>query len=442
MKYAQAFLQFLYGGIDTRPDWQICATNTLQELNWGYHPGRFINCIEISMHAFKSILLSKGKLRFSVTPLPTIPPFIPGYTEKLYERFSTLENEDRRVCRQRLGSGGTYQALLDWLSEHNVPAYSHFILLTDLKKLPGGHVISGVVLSSDDKGLSVFLYDAQGFIPDAWLAEEQFDDYYSIDFFFIYQSELTRESVRSFVNQFQSPKADLHAPKIEERFKSHSLLLRDKLLSFIELELFRLNAKQLVAAKEDENITAKIKDYQNVLGNLSKKADLEITYSFIARCLLETSQIVKQHSYSLNWFNPQSFSHFMIYFQDEVNHSPFNSSAELGVYIDYLNHFLIFEIIRICMINESTNIKVDKKVEKLIGHLEEMEQDELQETQLLEIIHKLKQTCCERRHMFGFYTPESAIAFNNYILPLQSVIETEKDQTTPEKEEPYLFWPK
>jgi hypothetical protein len=435
MKLAQTILQILYGGKDTRPEWQIKATNALQELNWGYHPGRFINCIEITMHAFKCITLSKGELKFNVTPLPNLPPFLAEYhSQKLDKRFRELEDDKKPVKWQKLSKEGSYSSLINWLKTSHIPAYSHFILFTNLKKLPGGHVISGIVLPEDEKGLSVFLYDAQGFIPDAWLSAEQFDEFYEVMYFYVYQSELTRQSVEHFVNQCQQPQYDEPKVLVTDHSANGLSLIKDKLISFIELELFRINAKQLVSGGNDKYTQVKIESYQVVLSHLSKTNDSELTYSWIAKKAFELAQIAKQHCYSSNWLDPQSLNHYRTYFQAEITHMNYEGQPEIDACLPFIKQFLLGEIIRIGMVNEWSSTEIENKVDKLIQHLEALQQEALTEDQLLTILSNLQQTCCQKRHTFGFFTPESATAFNHYVLPIQESIEKKASLSTIEKQ--------
>ncbi len=71
MKFASLFLQYLYGGKDLpQPKWLELANRKLQAMNTGYHLGRFVNCLEITMHAYKALLENQG------TFFQQLPPYL------------------------------------------------------------------------------------------------------------------------------------------------------------------------------------------------------------------------------------------------------------------------------------------------------------------------------------------------------------------------------
>ena len=422
MNYAQTVLQLIYGGNDTRPEWQKNATRNLQEINWGYHPGRLINCIEISIHAYKTILLSQGLLKISVPALSNIPLFIPGYAQQMMRRLSLAESELLPVSRQQLKSAGSYQNLIDWLINKNVPAYSHLIILTKLQKLPGGHVISGIVLPSKEMGYELFLYDAQGVMPDGWLAKDQFDEFYAIEQFFVYQSEQTRQSTTHFLKQFLQTTPDNTPQEKANKPINKPKEFREKLLSFIKLELFRLSAKQIVSATEDDYTTGKINDYQQIYQELFEINEKEITYAALVQSLLKTAKIAKQHCYSYNWKSPQSLAYYKQYFQNMVCHRQFTEDATPLAFQKYLIQFLVNEITRICMVNETFNTEIEKKAEKLFNHLQSLEVLQPDVQLLMELAKTIEATCQEGRHTITFYSPESATAFNTYVAPILSLM--------------------
>lgn len=237
MSFAATILQFLYGGKDyEKPSWQRVAEQRMRTTNHGFHPGRFVNCIEITMQTYKALLL-RSPVFPSTSPLPTLPPFIPGYLASVHKRILSLDESKPAYFFE--GNNGSYSALKTILKKNNVPSYSHLIIMAHLKKLPGGHALSGIVLPKESES-SLYLYDAQGFLPESWLDENQFDEFYSVSHVYVHDSETSLQAIEAFIEQCNRDSVLSMVPLKEAQSSDKQLLpaalLGKRLLEFVKLE--------------------------------------------------------------------------------------------------------------------------------------------------------------------------------------------------------------
>ena len=426
MKFASSFLQYLYGGIELpQPKWLTVAYNKLQALNTGYHFGRFVNCIEVTMLAYKTILENQGTFFPSVTPLPTLPNLIPGYLSKLHTRFIALDTSQK--ARSLHVSNFSYAALCQYIRENQIPAYSHLIIFAQLNKLPGGHALSGLVVPDESEtGVTVYLYDAQGFLPDTWLHPQQFDEFYTIDTVYIYASEETQLAVKTFVDQCKLTVKDSNnqeqplAP-VGKSEPSHDIeQMQEKISEFIRLELFRLEAKLMVSQQTPHEQEKKVTTYQTLLAELIHPAPQKDPYLLTAELFIQTGKIVKNHSYSYNWFDPQSLEHFRKYFEKFMTHQPFQGEFSLEAATQYLKHYIIREITRLSLLNEYNNGYIDSKIDLYLKQLEKLLPVEQDRQELLTVISDLSKIATQTRHWLNFYSQAtSASLFTAYLRPIE-----------------------
>lgn len=427
MKYASFFLQWLYGGKNLEiPDWQIIANQHLQTMNNGYHPGRFINCIEITMHAYKALLSNKGIFFPNVTPLPTIPPRIPGYISQVDSRMVLLDGSKRAHYSRMYNQN--YAQLLEYIETNNFSVYSHLIILAQLKKIPGGHALSGIVVPNEsNEGIRVYLYDAQGFLPEAWLYPEQFDEFYSIESVYVYDSEDSKTAVKAFIDRCKTEASSIddkpeQTSVIASQTISEIEVIKAKLIEFIKLELFRLEAKLIVSPHNDTTyLQDKIDKYKKILVELIDNKSDDEPHLSIAKIFVRTAKTVKNHCYSYNWFDPQSLIHFRHYFEKFISHKKFQEKPSINAITDYIAIYLIYEIIRLSLINEYTNSYIDGKVELLIDQLRDLFSEKNDTNHLKNCLIEIQKISSMTRHWFGFYT--AATSSNLFDMYLKSVLE-------------------
>ncbi len=426
MKYASSFLQWLYGGKNLEmPSWQIIANQNLQIMNNGFHPGRFINCIEITMHAYMALLSNKGIFFPNVTPLPTLPPRIPGYISQMNSRMVVLDGSKKAHYSRMYNQN--YAQLLEYLETKKFSVYSHLIIFAQLKKIPGGHALSGIVVPIEsNEGIRVYLYDAQGFLPDAWLHPEQFDEFYSIDSVYVYDSEDSKTAVKAFVDRCKTEAYSIEdepeqTSKITSQTISEIEVIKAKLLEFIKLELFRLEAKLIVSPhNETLYLQDKIGEYKKILIELIDNKSDDESHLLIAKIFVRTAKTVRNHCYSYNWFDPQSLVHFRHYFEKFISHQKFQEKPSINTITDYIALYLIYEIIRLSLINEYTNSYIDGKVKLYIDQLRNLFSENNDRNHHKNCLIEIQKISSTTRHWFGFYTAAtSSNLFNMYLKPIQ-----------------------
>ncbi|CEK11551.1 hypothetical protein [Legionella hackeliae] len=430
-------LQYIYGGKDfVQPQWQLIATQHLKKMNEGYHLGRFINCIEITVHAYKAITTTKGNFFPNVTPLPSLPPLIPGYMEHLQSRMLLLDNT--KNAQYHWMSGCSYEQLFSFIADKAIPLYSHLIVFAKLKKLPGGHALSAIVVpNAATSGFELFFYDAQGFLPDSWLHAEQFDEFYSVESLYVYDSEESRNGTKNFIDKCKSEA--LSPANLAENKKSkpptsvmnYPALIKEKLKEFVELELFRLEAKFIVASGYDTSwLQKKMEEYERILDELfAEQAGQEI-YLMVAKLFIQTAKLVKNHSYSYNWFDPQSLKHFRLYFEKYISLEKIQTKQSIDEQKNYIASYLICEIMRLSLLNEYTNIYIDKKVDLYLQQLKNLFSKPNTTGSLIKIIKDISKISSIARHWFSFYgANSSSIVFDTYIKPLQKCLVQSAQQT-------------
>ena len=433
MKFASLFLQYLYGGKDLpQPKWLELANQKFQAMNMGYHLGRFVNCLEITMHAYKALLENQGTFFPTVTPLPSLPNFIPGYLQSLYPRFISLDETKR--ARSFFISEFNYAQLATYLAELEIPAYSHLIIFAKLNKLPGSHALSGLILPDETgNGIRIYLYDAQGFLPDAWLHPEQFDEFYTLEKIFIYDSERTQRAVKTFVKQCQFETANTHEVSSQAPEPCMNSM-KTKLMEFLRLEIFRLDAKAIVASQQDTLWQQeKIEAYYTCLNELHDPD--KDPYLLTAEQFIQTATIVKKHSYSYNWIDPQSLEHLRTYFNQILLLQPFQAEFALEPIRDYLKRYLICEIGRLSLLNEYSNEHIDKKINLYFEQLELLTATEHDTERLLSRINNIQRIASTTRHWLTFYSQAtSASLFDDYLRPVQQLLQDEVKRRSAEEE--------
>ena len=432
MKFASLFLQYLYGGKDLpQPKWLELANRKLQAMNTGYHLGRFVNCLEITMHAYKALLENQGTFFPAVTPLPTLPNLIPGYLHSLHTRFTHLD--ETKQARSFIFNFN-YAQLSEHVAELKIPAYSHLIIFAKLNKLPGSHALSGLVIPEETgDGVRIYLYDAQGFLPDAWLHPDQFDEFYTLEKIFVYDSVHTQEAIKAFVEQCQAEtntSQEISSPPPKPSMNT----IKTKLVEFIRLEIFRLEAKALVTSQQDMPWQQeKIAAYYTCLNNLNELN--KDPYLLTAEQFIQAARIVKKHSYSYNWFDPQSLEHFRTYFNQFFLLQPFQAEFALESVSEYLKLYLICEVGRLCLLNEYSNEHIDKKINFYMEQLTYLTTGEHDAERLLNRINNIQKIASTTRHWLTFYSQAtSASLFDDYLQPVQQLLQREIKRSGIEEE--------
>lgn len=422
MKLASTFLQYIYGGKNLeQPEWLSIAMQKLQTMNAGYHWGRFINCIEVTLHAYNALLENQGTFFPNVTPLPTLPPLIPGYIEQLHPRMLTMD--ETKISYRLSGYGLNYTQFVNYLTNKQIPAYSHLILFATLKKIYGSHALSGFVVPNEaGNGIHFHLYDAQGFLPDTWLHPEQFDEFYSFEMCYVYDSKKTQNAIKIFIDECKS--AALNRSEQEKTTEDETQkpdLMREKLYEFIKLELFRLEAKLIVASTQ--NTTAledKINQYKEILSQLITNKFEQNTYQLTADFFVKTAKIAKNHHYSCNWFNPQSSENFYAYFKKFIPHTSFQGAYTVDAITQYIAMYLTHEIARLSMLNEYTNSYIEEKIALYTKELENLFFQAANLSLLNTRLEEIKKISAIPRHWSTMYLPTtSSTSFDTYLKPLQ-----------------------
>lgn len=430
MKFASAFLQYLYGGKNLeQPEWLSVAMQKLQTMNAGYHWGRFINCIEVTLHAYHALLENQGSFFPSVTPLPTFPPLIPGYMGQLHPRMIAMD--ETKTGYHLSGYNLNYAQFVQHLTNKQIPAYSHLILFAALKKIPGSHALSGFVVPNDaGNGIEVHLYDAQGFLPDAWLHPEQFDEFYALEVCYVYDSEKTQKGVKIFIDECKS--VVLNTPnqeKTEQDAPNDLTLMREKLREFIKLELFRLEAKLIVATTQDtRSLQDKINEYKELLSQLVTTKFPSNAYQLTADFFVKTAKIAKNHHYSYNWFNPQSAENFHTYFKKFIPHRSFQGAYTIDAMTHYIASYLTHEIARLSMLNEYMNRSIEEKIALYTKELEHLFSQEASTSTLNTRLEEIKKISAKPRHWSTMYlTATSSTSFDIYLKALHEHVIKEMD---------------
>lgn len=433
MKFASYLLQSLYGGKEAeqaeQADWQKIANQRLQTINYGYHPGRFINCIEIAMHAYKALLTTQGSLMSAATPLPMLPPHIPDYLEHLHERMLNLDESKKAkfYFRAKLA----YQEIVDFIVPHQLPLYSHLILFADLKKLPGGHVFSGIILPDQSAiGFKLYFYDAQGFIPESWFSVEQFDEFYSVSHFYVHDSDASQQAIKAFINSCQLA---VDKPELQgsgDKSINELGIAKLRLLEFIRLELFRLEAKvNVTVVSSTIAVQDKIKEYNSIYEELHEDKGEYGSYLSFARLFIKTAAAVKNHSYSYNWFDPQSLVHFRSYFEKLFLPVSLEAGAEQPVLTVSIANYLLNEITRLAMLNELSNSAIETKITAYFEQLEALLTRDVSLADLKSRLQKIKDISGMTRHWLSFpFAAASSAQFNTHLQPLESYLEQESGQ--------------
>ncbi|BCA93928.1 hypothetical protein TUM19329_02890 [Legionella antarctica] len=420
MSFAATILQFVYGGIDyDKPLWQLIAEQRMKTTNNGLHPGRFVNCIEITMHAYKALLLQSPVFP-STSPLPTLPPFIPGYLAAVHKRILSLDESKQAYFFEEKNC--SFSTLKTILKKNNVPFYSHLIIMASLKKLPGGHALSGIVLPN-----GLYLYDAQGFLPEAWLDENQFDEFYSISHVYVHDSETSLKAIEVFIEQCKSESALPMSPLKEIQPNDEPLLppvlLGQRLLEFVQLELFRLQAKATIAAGiEQPYLQEKIKEYGQISDDLlNTESNTNLLVSRI-KTLVNTAKIVKCHRYSLNWFDPQSLDYFRTFFTPHSEIKVYTGTSSFIEINEYLQSYLMHEIIRLCLLNELDNKYIENKINNFIEELEYLVSGQLNGAHLDSTLERINTLSTQGRHWFGIWGSKSELHYKTYLEPIKNIL--------------------
>lgn len=415
MKIAAYLLQTIYGGEDKlTPLWLKNFSTLLQKMNHGYHPGRFINCIEVSLIAFKTILENKGNYLPAVSPLPTLPPFIPNYMERLEQRIQSLDTEEPLIVRNI----ESYGELNQYIINYQIPLYSHLLVQANLKLLPGGHAFSGII-APDEQGLpKIYFYDAQGFLPEAWLHPEEFDKFYTLENVYIHQSSKTLTAIAEFIRFCQKEDLHMHAlAPIDEDTNSFAVLLQQRLQAYLFLEYFRLQANFIICSEKSEFLQKKLHQYETLVEEIQNSAIL--APEKLAKLIIEISSIAKQHVYSFNWFNPQSFTHFLENSKELISHQKYEGPLnDLTAIRNYVNVYLLKEILRLAQRNDSSTYTLDK-MKRFTQIATELNGQPLSGALISQILERIQHSSKVNCHWLGMLSVStSALNFNNYIQPI------------------------
>ncbi|OJY42257.1 MAG: hypothetical protein BGO90_01935 [Legionella sp. 40-6] len=417
MNFATYFLQTLYGGVSRPiPSWLKNMHKILQRMNKGYHPGRFINCIEVSLNAFKTLLENQGNYLPHVAPLSNFPPFISNYMEQLAIRIQELDHEKPITVN---AWGYTYERLLNYITTHEIPFYSHLLVFADLKPLPGGHVFSGIVVPDAHNKPIVYFYDAQGFLPETWLHPEEFDQFYTLETVYIHQSPDTQKAIKKFIHFCQNHDSiNLNLDiKQEENF---FMLLQQRLQEYLKLECFRLQSNRFTSNNQSALLQAKLDQYEHLLEEITPAA---LSPERLGIFIKQTALVAAHHVYSFNWFNPQSFIHFFENSKDLVKHEHYTGITDITEMKNYLNAYLLKEILRLSQRNDATNYTLNK-VEQYCSLLQELNQQEIDEEYLSRMLHKIHYLSQKSCHWLGMIkSPLSLMNYEEYLKPLEERID-------------------
>lgn len=429
MSYAAIVLQWLYGGHDYEmPQWQRVARERLQTMNQGWHPGRYINCIEITIQALKTLLTHSPVFPLA-NPLSKLPFWVSDYANNAHERMLNLD-ETRRATMMKI-EGMPSKVFHDYLFVNQFPLYTHMIILAELKKIPGGHALSAILLPDEryEGRTRIFFYDAQGFLPDSWLDPEQFDEFYTINYVYFYDSPTVQEAMQRFINSCKSAEPQLQA--IAES-SSRQSQIREHMIEFVKLELYRLQTKPIVSpGSNTEYLEEKIEAYEKVFSALISKSDVEPLILSNARLLWSIAQTVKCHRYSFNWFDPQSFKHFCGFFSAYSKQLSLRSDLSLESPIEVIANFLLAEVIRLCLINEYSNYYLDQKIEAYIGLLERLLSLPATQADLNILLQDIQKNSSTPRHWSGaLWGSCSQSIYDEYLKPLADYLKPSGDASS------------
>ncbi len=290
-----------------------------------------------------------------------------------------------------------------------------------------------VIPEETGDGVRIYLYDAQGFLPDAWLHPDQFDEFYTLEKIFVYDSVHTQEAIKAFVEQCQAEtntSQEISSPPPKPSMNT----IKTKLVEFIRLEIFRLEAKALVTSQQDMPWQQeKIAAYYTCLNNLNELN--KDPYLLTAEQFIQAARIVKKHSYSYNWFDPQSLEHFRTYFNQFFLLQPFQAEFALESVSEYLKLYLICEVGRLCLLNEYSNEHIDKKINFYMEQLTYLTTGEHDAERLLNRINNIQKIASTTRHWLTFYSQAaSASLFDDYLQPVQQLLQREIKRSGIEEE--------
>ncbi|MBN9231788.1 MAG: hypothetical protein J0I93_13195, partial [Legionella sp.] len=129
------------------------------------------------------------------------------------------------------------------------------------------------------------------------------------------------------------------------------------------------------------------------------------------------------HVYSFNWFNPQSFIHFFENSKDLVKHEHYKGITDITEMKNYLNAYLLKEILRLSQRNDATNYTLNK-VEQYCSLLQELNQQEIDEEYLSRMLHKIHYLSQKSCHWLGMIkSPLSLMNYEEYLKPLEERID-------------------
>lgn len=166
----------------------------------------------------------------------------------------------------------------------------------------------------------------------------------------------------------------------------------------------------------------KIKEYEHISDELRDAPSNHDQLASKLKILANTAKIVKGHRYSYNWFDPQSLEYFRKFFTSYLEIKTYAGTSSFIDINEYLQNYLMSEIIRLCLLNELNNQSIENKINHFIEELEYLVSTELNEEHLNSALKLINISSAQARHWFGMWTSRSDHHYKTYLEPIKNLL--------------------